>query len=73
MRRWILVVYIFVICLLGEGFLFTLVEAQDLVSRNYVVQYGDTLWDIAGDRLNARTVTAGGANDANLAALFQYD
>lgn len=53
MRRLILVMYIFMLIVSSAGIhLSTVSEAQNTASRSYVVQYGDTLWDIAGAQLN---------------------
>ena len=52
MRCSVVAICISVIFLSGGNFSFTAAEAEVLASRNYVVQYGDTLWDIASDQLN---------------------
>jgi hypothetical protein len=48
MRRLTVGISVFMICLAGE----IIAEAQNPPSQNYVVQYGDTLWDIAADQFN---------------------
>ena len=50
MKRSVCMLCIFGLCLSGATFPCTLVKAQ---SGSYVVQYGDTLWDIAGEQLNS--------------------
>ncbi len=50
MKRSVCMLCIFGLCLLGATLPCTLVKAQ---AGSYVVQYGDTLWDIAGEQLDS--------------------
>ena len=52
MRRLFLIISVSAICFLGRGSFVVTANAQETTSPNYVVQYGDTLWDIATDQLN---------------------
>lgn len=54
MRRSVCVLYMSLgVCLVGSLFVHTdLICAQQAPVQNYVVQYGDTLWDIAASYLN---------------------
>ncbi|MCP4397804.1 MAG: LysM peptidoglycan-binding domain-containing protein [bacterium] len=51
MKRSVLVLCVSAVLYLGGNVSLTVSEAQ-MDSRHYIVQYGDTLWDIASDRLN---------------------
>lgn len=52
MRYWALVLCIVVIGVVGYVNPLFVAEAQNSTNQPYVVQYGDTLWDIAGTHLN---------------------
>lgn len=53
MKRWLMSVSLLVVCISGGTYFATDSQAQDTAVANYVVQYGDTLWDIAGAYLNS--------------------
>lgn len=52
MKRSLLVLGFLALCLFGASCLLPESQAQQSSSQNYLVQYGDTLWDIAADQLN---------------------
>ena len=52
MKRFVLVLCLSALLGLGGNFSSTISEAQMISDGHYIVQYGDTLWDIASDRLN---------------------